>query len=566
MLLKRLAVALALALLMLPRTLAAASPDEILDSMKKELDRNMEKLTLPDYPKPYFLSYLMRDASGGSVMARFGATVATNEDRQRWVSLDLRVGSPELDNTQDPYPGFDMPYSFNPVGNRAPLVDDDKALRKTLWLLTDKEYKKAVASYLKVKGQRVYQPDDPDFTGSFSSAPVLVREDKKARFIKSIEKYGEDAVALSEFLGSFNHISDASVTFDATRQDRYYVNSEGTRFYASETYYSFQVQVQSRADDGTVIPHAMVVYARKAEDLPDRKELLLRAKLLAEEVDALRKAPAMLPYSGPALLEGDTAGVFLHEALGHRLEGHRQAGDEEGGTFRGKIGDLVMPEFVSVVDDPTMEAFGKEGINGFYAVDDEGVSAQRVELVTKGKLAGFLLTRKPAEGFSASNGHARAAAMQRPVARMGTLILQSEKAHSKDELKKQLIELARSQGKPYAIILRKASSGATNTSSWGFQAFKGVASLVYRVDAATGEETLVRDVELVGTPLASLMKIVAVGDDPAVFNGYCGAESGYVPVSTVTPSMLLSELEFQKSPPRREQKEILPPPAIGQGR
>jgi hypothetical protein len=143
---------------------------------------------------------------------------------------------------------------------------------------------------------------------------------------------------------------------------------------------------------------------------------------------------------------------------------------------------------------------------------------------------------------------------------MGTLVLTSTKTTTEEDLKKRLIELAKEQGKPFAIVLCKAASGMTNTSSWGFQAFKGVARLVYKVDVTTGEETLVRGVELVGTPLASLMKVAAVGDAPSIFNGFCGAESGFVPVSTITPSLLMSELEFQKSPPKREQKEVLPPP------
>jgi predicted Zn-dependent protease len=550
-----------LAFVLAPLPAAAGKPDALLDSMQKELKRNMSELTLADYPKPYFLSYLMRDSVGSSIIARFGAPIATGEEENRWVYVDMRVGSPELDNTQDPYPGFDMPYSYNPVGNRAPLTDDDEALRKTLWLLSDREYKKAVASYLKVKGQRVYQPDDPDFTGSFSAAPVLERQDQPAAFIKDMKGYEETVLAMSAHLSAVPFLTDSSVSFDANRQDRYFVSSEGTRFYTSETFYSYQVNIQTRGEDGSVVPHAMVLYAREARSLPGKKELMERLDTLVREADALRKAPVMPPYSGPALLEGDTAGVFLHEALGHRLEGHRQGGDEEGATFRGKVGDSIMPDFVSVVDDPGLSAFEGLGVNGHYTIDDEGVAAQKVSLVTGGKLDGFLLTRKPAEGFKASNGHARSSGMQRPVARMGTLVLASSATSTREDLKKQLVALARSQGKPYAIILRKASSGATNTSSWGFQAFKGVASLVYRVDAQTGEETLVRDVELVGTPLASLMKIVAVGNDPALFNGFCGAESGYVPVSTITPSMLLSELEFQKSPPKREQKEILPPPA-----
>jgi len=538
----------------------ADEPSKVLESMKKELDRNMAKLTLPDYPSPYYISYLMRDAHTRGVSARFGASVLEREDRDRIVFTDLRVGSPELDNTMDPFPGFDMLFPYNPLGGKAPLEFNDVALRKTLWKITDREYKKAVSSYLKVKAQQVYKRADPDFSGCFSPAPVNSHVDKPVEFIKHFEDYQKVVLKLSEGLSEHDFIVDSSVNFDVTKQDRYFVSSEGTLVYTSTMYYSYSVQLFARAEDGTVVPHALVLYARSEKELPGHKELKRRVKKLIEELDALRQAEGMQPYSGPALLEGDTSGVFLHEALGHRLEGHRQSGRDEGGTFSGKVGDQILPDHIDVYDDPTVRELDGMGLNGHYRYDDEGVAAAKATLVKKGRLAGFMLTRRPVEKFRESNGHARASTSQRPVARMGTLILNSDRRVPAGELKQRLLEMARKQGKPFAIILRRASSGATNTSSWGFQAFKGVARLVYRVDAKTGAETLVRGVELVGTPLASLMKIAVVGDDRAVFNGYCGAESGFIPVSTITPSLILSELELQKAPPRRERKEVLPPP------
>jgi len=538
----------------------ASDHEDILESMKRELDRNFEKLSLPDYPKPYFISYMMRDVEAMSISARFGAPIQEREDRSRYIYADVRVGSFDLDNTEDRYPGFDMPFSFQPFKTNAPLVDDDLALRKVLWQITDSVYKQALASYLKVKAKKIYEASDPDFSGSFTKTDVTKYADKRARFVKDLDKYEEIVVALSAKLAGNKKIFNSWVGFDANKQDRYFVNSEGTQFYTSETYFSYSVQAFARADDGSIIPHSLVLYSRDLKKLPDQKQMEKHVRILIGELELLRTAEEMQPYSGPALLEGDTAGVFLHEALGHRLEGHRQSGFGSGGTFSGKVGDQILPENISIYDDPVQAEFEGQGINGHYRLDDEGVPAERVTLVEKGKLSGFLLTRRPVEDFKKSNGHARASGTQRPVARMGTLTLESQTQLPFDKLKSELIELARKQGRPFAVILRKAAGGATNTSSWGFQAFKGVARLVYKVDLETGKETLVRGVELVGTPLASLMKIETVGDDYALFNGYCGAESGFVPVSTLTPSILLSELEFQKSPPRREQGEILPAP------
>jgi predicted Zn-dependent protease len=538
----------------------AAGPEETLKSMTRELERNFSKLEVKDYPKPYFISYLVRDSEAYDVSARFGAPIQRRSDRQRFVTCDVRVGSMELDNTQDQFPGLDMPYFFKPFASSAPLNEDDLALRKVLWSVTDTEYKQAVASYLKVKAQGIYTTQDPEFTGSFSPAPVVQKTEKPSEFIKTPEKLEKTVLAVSALLSAQPGIFDAFVSFDASRQDRYFVNSEGSRFYTSEAYFSYALQAFARAEDGSVIPHSAVFYARKLSELPDQKTLEKQALAMVDELTQLCKAEIMPPYSGPALLEGDTAGVFLHEALGHRLEGQRQTSGDEGGTFRGKLGSQILPETITVYDDPTLAAYKGRGLNGYYVLDDEGVVAQKVSLVEKGKLAGFLLTRRPVEQFKASNGHSRAGGMARPVARMGTLVLEASTVTAGKNLKAKLIALAKAQGKPFGILMRRAASGATNTSSWGFQAFKGVAHLVYKVDVETGAETLVRGVELLGTPLASLMKIEAVGDDPTVFDGICGAESGAVPVSTIVPSLLLSELEFQKAPPQREQKEILPPP------
>lgn len=559
---KRQGIASSIALLaiLLGGTALAGGPEDLCVEMKKELDRNFEGLKLPDYPGPYFMSYLLRDLEIAGVTARYGAPVMRKKDRQLIVDSDVRVGSFEFDNSMDRFAGFDMPFRFQPFKNRAPLNAQGLSLRKTLWKLTDGDYKGAVASFLKVKAQRIYKADDPEFVGCFSKAPAVKHLDKPAEFVKDLEPYEKIAVTISKKLSDEAFIQDSWVSFDANKADRYFVNSEGSLFYTSDTYFSYSVQAFARAEDGTVIPHSIVLYSRKLSELPDKKELMTRVDEMVVELKALSEAELLQPYSGPTLLEGDTAGVFLHEALGHRLEGHRQGGREEGGTFAGKVGDQILPEDVSIFDDPTLASIDGSGINGYYVLDDEGVKAQRVVLVDKGKLSGFLLTRRPVQGFTESNGHARAGLSAAPVARMGTLIMESSKTIPKEQLKTLLIEQARKDGKPFAIILRRAQGGATNTSSYGFQAFKGVARLVYKVDLETGKETLVRGVDLVGTPLASLMKIRAVGDDRALFNGYCGAESGFVPVSTLTPSLLLSELEFQKAPPMREQKEILAPP------
>ncbi|MEZ4460671.1 MAG: metallopeptidase TldD-related protein [bacterium] len=303
-------------------------------------------------------------------------------------------------------------------------------------------------------------------------------------------------------------------------------------------------------------------YARTLEELPNLARLKSEALAMANELDALRKAPKLDPYTGPAILEPEASGVLFHEVIGHRLEGERQSNEEEGRTFKGRVGQVVIPEFLSLRDDPTLERFGTHQLNGYYNFDEEGVKAQNAVLIKDGVLRGFLKSRTPIEGSLESNGHGRAQGIRKPIARMGNLILEADpsKTVSESALKQLLIDEVKRQGKPFGLIIRDITGGSTNTSGWGYQAFKGSPRLVYKVDPETGDETLVRGVELVGTPLTSISKIVAASDTSDVFNGYCGAESGYVPVSTVAPSLLTTEIELQRKREDNQRAPILGAP------
>jgi hypothetical protein len=143
---------------------------------------------------------------------------------------------------------------------------------------------------------------------------------------------------------------------------------------------------------------------------------------------------------------------------------------------------------------------------------------------------------------------------------MANLFIDGTRPMSHDKLFKRFLEEMRKQGKQWGLYVETIAGGNTNTSSYGYQAFKGMPRIAYKVDARTGARTLVRGVELVGTPLSAINRIIATSDRYGVFNGYCGAESGSVPVSTVAPEVLFSEMELQRTEDTNERPLILPPP------
>jgi predicted Zn-dependent protease len=206
-----------------------------------------------------------------------------------------------------------------------------------------------------------------------------------------------------------------------------------------------------------------------------------------------------------------------------------------------------------------MRNFNNINLLGYYPFDDQGVPGQRVVLAENGILKSFLLSRTPINGFYKSNGHGRASYGKPPMARMSNLVIKSNNEYTREKLKELLLEELRRQNKPFGLIIKKMMGGETNTSSYNFQAFKATPLIVYKVDP-TGKETLVRDVEIVGTPLISINKIIATANDYDVFNGFCGAESGYVSVSAIAPSVLLSEIEVQRTSEEKEKPPLLPPP------
>ena len=543
---------------------AGAPVAPILQTLRAELDRSVAELKTKGHPAPYYLAYAVSDIQAGSVSAELGALLASEQTHMRGLDVDVRVGDPKLDNTHALRDGdpFAMMLSRRGGGpNMLPLEDDDAAMRTALWLSTDARYREAVERLVKVKSERAIEAQDDDDSddfsvekpGTFVGAPATLELDRGA--------WERELRTLSKAFRARPEILQGTADLHVSAETRYMTSSEGALLQRGSTHARVLLSVQAKADDGMELQLVDTADASSAAKLPSESELTARANKLVEQIVALRSAPVAEPYVGPAILDGRAASVFFHETFGHRVEGHRQKNDDEGQTFAKKVKQRVMPAFIDVWDDPSLRALNGIELNGFYPFDDEGMPGQRAALVDKGILTGFLMSRSPVRGFSHSNGHGRRSPGEPAVARQANLVVNPETVQTPEKLKKMLIDEVTKQGKPYGLRFAEVTGGYTTTTREQIQAFKVRPVLVYRV-YPDGHEELVRGVDLEGTPLASLETILAAGNDFSVFNGYCGAESGWIPVSASSPSLLVGQIEVARKEKSREKPPILPPPGF----
>jgi TldD protein len=552
----------------LPVAARAAEPDPratVLDAMGAELDRSMARLKLKGFETPYFVAYTVRDYETVDILAKNGALFTDNRTRNRQAYVEVRVGDYLFDNTADVTPTSDVGPQSDEVyepGAEVAIDDDPDALRGTLWLLTDSRYKAALSTLNQRRGVRattvVEDENLPSFAKPDGAPPRAI--DPAHPLVVDRAAWEKRLRLASAAMKKHPDVFDSDVRFQVTREVRYLASSEGARLVTERTIYGLHIQGVTRANDGIVLDHAHSFYGAAESELPDDVALAAAVDRLGSDLDALKRAPVLDPYTGPAILMEEATGVLFHEVIGHRLEGERLSDDNEGQTFKGQIGQPVIPRFLDLVDDPTMGKQGAVSLNGHYAFDDEAVAARPVTLIDQGVLKTYLTSRKPVAGAVRSNGHGRAEGTSDPMARMGNTIVRSHRQVPFAKLRQMLLDEVRKQGKPFGLIIRDITGGSTNTASFGYQAFKGTPRLVFKVDAKTGAETLVRGVEMVGTPLTSINKIVATSDHVGVFNGFCGAESGFVPVSTVAPAVLLTEIELQRAQRTRQKQTVLPPP------
>ncbi len=545
---------LAAASLLAGHPVRGATP--VLDAMKEELQRSVE--TLSKQPTPlYFLSYEVTGNRRYSVRASFGNITGSSEGDNAVVDVDLRVGSPELDNTHSIR--GDRLSNFPRYAYQQTPLEDPEALRSILWRRTDQQYKAAVEQLAKVKANVRVKVEEEDQAGDFSAEPAQkwLEEPLSPEFDRT--PWEEKLRRYTAPFSAYGHIYSANATLSVNVETRWYVNSEGSEIRTSQSYYRLMIMAYTKAEDGMELPRYESFFSFTPEGLPDDSQILQTVQEMIADLQALREAPLVDPFTGPAILSGRASGVFFHEILGHRVEGHRQKREEEGQTFKKMVNQKVLPETFSVIFDPTVRRRESMDLVGAYRYDNQGVKARRVPVIENGVLKNFLMSRTPIEGFSRSNGHGRKQAGLAAVARQSNLFVEVTRSHSREELKAMLIERLEQEDKPFGLYFKDVQGGFTFTGRSTPNMFNVLPVMVYRI-YPDGREELVRGVDLIGTPLTAFSKIMAADDQFESFNGICGAESGGVPVSAVSPAVLVSQIEVQKKEKSVERLPILSPP------
>jgi predicted Zn-dependent protease len=529
-----------------------------LTALGDELTRAMKTLGAAK-PPVHHMAYTVTEHEDENILAEYGVIDRETHHSGRTFDVDLRVGTP----------AFDSHHASRNVGGvsayaQALPLEDGLAAKQVAWLTTERAYKDAVERFVALKNQREVKTEDEDKSPDFS-------QEKATRYIgEPVPALGLDVDGWKKRLASASakfkgvaEIQESHVSLQARRQTRWYRSSEGSEVAFSNRSYRLMITAGTQAEDGMPLGRFKSFEAWTPEGLPNDAALGAAIAEMVDGLKALRKAPPAEPFTGPAILEGRAAGVFFHEVIGHRLEAHRLRSEADGQTFGKKLDQPVMPTFLSLYDDPTILKIGDTELNGHYTFDDEGIAARRASLVDHGVLKEFLLSRTPARGLLHSNGHGRRQEGLPLVARQGNLVLEASETVPASSLRQRLIEEAKKQGRPYGLRFVDIQGGFTDTSRHGTQGFKVMPTVVYRVYVDGRPDELIRGVDIVGTPLAMLMRIQAAGDDYGIFNGVCGAESGWVPVSATSPSLLVGQIETALKDKGGEKPPILPAPEAG---
>jgi TldD protein len=584
------------------RAQAPADNDHTLQAMRDEMARSKTRLELkipgtPQPQRPYYVEYRLLDLDVREVVAEFGALVSTNHTRNRFMDVEARIGDYKLDSSNfisdDGFRGF-----IGPTGSVG-IDRDYNSLRQDLWIATDQAFKEAVETYSRKQAYLSSLARQSDIDDFAKAAPLqliepLVTPDWSNR------NWEQEARETSGTLRAFPQIYESRVTYYLVYATEYLLTSEGTEIRTNRNFAAIEAGLNTLADDGMQINHLYASYAPKPADLPTVDAVRKALNVTGTELMTLRAAPPAQDYTGPVLFEARAAAPLLAQVLTPAINGARppvsftpvmeQLLTGLGGKsdWVGRMGARVLPAGVSLIDDPSAKEAHGTPLLGAYAVDDEGVRAEKVTIVENGNAKELLMSRRPGPDSDVSNGHGRSAFINDAKPTMSNLFFKSSETLSPADLKKKFLDACRSEKLPYCLVVREMDNPAISLfhqddfsellASFGGGAGTGdrLPLIVYKVYPDSGREEMVRGARIIGLNTRMLRNLGGIGNDDFVYNymqsqvsGFAGTALGAfgsaqngLPASLVAPSLLFDDLEVRGARGEPKRLPLLPAPPM----
>jgi predicted Zn-dependent protease len=569
-------------------------PDQTLRAMRDEMARSRERLRIAELERPYYIEYRLLDVDVRAVTASFGALVTSTATRNRFMAVDVRVGDYQLDSSN--FYGEDLFRGFIGSTGTVGIDRDYDSLRQDLWLATDQAYKEALDRLARKRGylrSLARPPDIPDFS---REEPVVLIGPRVEPDWTSRDWEAEARLTSAAFRG-YPELYSSRVVYYLVTMTSYLMTSEGTQVRTGRTLAAIEAGADTQTDDGMRLHNFYTAYVPRPQDLPAAADVRKELERVGRELVMMRASPPAQDYVGPVLLEAPASGALLVQLVAPSAAGARpplsvlpffdQMLERLGvrSEWTGRLGTRVFPTSVSLADDPTVKEFAGTPLLGHYEVDDEGVRAQRVQLVEGGALRGLVMSRRPGPDFQRSNGHARASLIGDPRPTLANLFFEASGAVPPAELRKRFVEACRAEGREWCLIVRRMDNPVlgVHRQEDAAEMFAGLASgaatgdrlplIVYRFYVKDERMELVRGARLAGVTLRTLRNLAGIGNDPAVSHfmlsltpGFgsvaLGSAQGGLPGSVVAPSLLLEDVEVRGARGEPRRPPLLPPPPL----
>jgi TldD protein len=526
----------------------SAETDQTLHAMHDEMERARTRLQLPGVDKPFYFEYRLMDVDVRAVTSSFGSLVNSSTTRNRFMSVDVRVGDYHLDSSnffsEDGFQGF--LGSTGQVG----IDRDYNSLRQDLWLATDQAYKQAVTQ-MSLKQAFLRSLTKPPEIDDFGQAAPTQQIDPRMDPDWTSRNWEEEARKASEVLKNFPQLNGSRVNYYMVYVTYYLMNSEGTTLRTSRSLAAIEAALDTQADDGMPLHNFYSLYLARPTDLPDPEAVAKSLAQAGTDLIALRASPLVPDYTGPVLFDAPAVDSVLAQVLSASLSGARPPlsmgsnfdaiMERFGGRseWSGRVGTRVLPANVTLVDDPTLKEFQGKPLLGNFSIDDEGVKAERVTLVDSGILRGLLMSRRPGPDFQKSNGHARSANLSDTLPLSSNLIFQASDSLDAAALKKRFLDACRDDGHEWCLEVKRMDNPALSSIrqedfndfigaiAGGLSSGERMPLTVERIYVADGREEIVRGGHIEGLTLRSLRNILGIGDDSAVLTYMQNAPGGF---------------------------------------